>query len=129
MIVDDGGPEPVKRAKEREETNNLVDPAIKADTGASWRGLYELVAIAMHKGAAAGSGHYIGFAIKSVFHAPVADMDINALDAIEADEDWYKFDDDKVSLFSRDKLGTLDGSSGEDSSAYVLVYQSRYKWK
>ncbi len=27
--------------------------------------------------------------------APVADMDINALDAIEADEDWYKFDDDK----------------------------------
>ncbi len=44
MIVDDGGPEPVKRAKERvEETDNLVDPAIKADTGVSWRGLYELV--------------------------------------------------------------------------------------
>ncbi len=59
--------------------------------------------------------------------APVADMDINALDAIEADEDWYKFDDDKVSLFSRDKLGTLDSSSREDSSVYVLVYQSRYE--
>ncbi len=52
-------------------------------------------------------------------------MDINALDTIEADEDWYKFDDDKVSVFPKDKLGTLDGG-GEDSSAYVLVYRSRY---
>ncbi len=52
-------------------------------------------------------------------------MNINALDAIEGDEDWYKFDDDKVSVFPRDKLGTPDGSSGENSSAYVSVYQSR----
>ncbi len=43
MDVDDGEPEPVKRAKEREEIDNLVDPAIKADTGASWSGLYDLV--------------------------------------------------------------------------------------
>ncbi|KAK0457163.1 uncharacterized protein EV420DRAFT_1310203 [Desarmillaria tabescens] len=131
MDVDDGEPEPVKRAKEREEIDNLVDPAIKADIGASWSGLYDLVAIVTHKGAAADSGHYIGFAKKSVFHdpsysgAPVADMDINALDTIEADEDWYKFDDDKVSVFPKDKLGTLDGG-GEDSSAYVLVYRSRF---
>ncbi len=40
MDFDDGEPEPVKRANEREETDILVDPAIKADTGASWRGLY-----------------------------------------------------------------------------------------
>ncbi|KAK0224574.1 hypothetical protein EDD85DRAFT_232824 [Armillaria nabsnona] len=135
MNVEYGEPEPVKRANEREEADNLVDPAIKANTRASWSGLYayDLVVTVMHKGTAAGSGHYIGFAMKSVFHgasysgAPVADMDIHALDAIEADADWYKFDDDKVSVFPRDTLGALDGSSGEDSSAYVLVYQSRYE--
>jgi len=27
----------------------------------------------------------------------------------EEDEDWYKFDDDKVSVFPKEKLGTLDG--------------------
>ncbi|PBL00165.1 hypothetical protein ARMGADRAFT_1072546 [Armillaria gallica] len=125
MIVDDGGPEPVKRAKEREETDNLVDPAIKADTGVSWKGLYELVG---EKPSQCTEVWLLGFAMKSVFHgasysgALVADMDINALDAIEADEDWYKFDDNKASVFPRDKLGTPDGSSGEDSSAYVVVY-------
>jgi ubiquitin carboxyl-terminal hydrolase 14 len=46
------------------------------------------------------------------------------LDAIEDDEDWYKFDDEKVSLFPKEKLATLDGG-GEDSSAYVLLYRSK----
>lgn len=35
---------------------------------------------------------------KSVFHPGTADG-----------EDWYKFDDDKVSIFPKEKLGTLDG--------------------
>jgi ubiquitin carboxyl-terminal hydrolase 14 len=42
----------------------------------------------------------------------------------EDDEDWYKFDDDKVSDFPKEKLATLEGG-GEDSSAYVLVYRSK----
>ena len=42
----------------------------------------------------------------------------------EEDEGWYKFDDDKVSIFPKDKIATLDGG-GEDSSAYVLLYKSR----
>jgi len=40
------------------------------------------------------------------------------------DEDWYKFDDEKVSVFPKEKLGTIDGG-GEDSSAYVLLYKSK----
>lgn len=44
--------------------------------------------------------------------------------AYEDDEDWYKFDDDKVSVFPKEKLSTLDGG-GEDSSAYVLLYRSK----
>jgi ubiquitin carboxyl-terminal hydrolase 14 len=46
-----------------------------------------------------------------------------ALDS-EDDEDWYKFDDDKVTDFPKEKLPTLEGG-GEDSSAYVLVYRSK----
>ncbi|KAF9037349.1 cysteine proteinase [Hymenopellis radicata] len=130
MDVDDQGePEDVIRAKEREEIEGLVDPVVKADIGASWSGLYDLVAIVTHKGAAADSGHYIGFAKKSAFHDPTyldpkANVDTKTLDILEADEDWYKFDDDKVSVFPKEKLGTLDGG-GEDSAAYVLVYRSR----
>ena len=42
----------------------------------------------------------------------------------EDDEDWYKFDDEKVSVFPKEKIPTLEGG-GEDSSAYVLIYKSK----
>ena len=45
------------------------------------------------------------------------------LDA-EDDENWYKFDDEKVTEFPKEKLATLEGG-GEDSSAYVLLYRSK----
>lgn len=67
-----------------------------------------------HKGAAADSGHYMGFVKKSAIQADVP----------AEDEDWYKFDDDKVSVFPKEKLATLDGG-GEDSSAYVLLYKTK----
>lgn len=78
--------------------------------------LIERSAIVTHKGAHADSGHYIGFVKKSVFHG---DKSVEA-----DDEDWYKFDDDKVSIFPKEKLSTIDGG-GEDSSAYVLLYRSK----
>lgn len=163
---------------------------------------FVILAIVTHKGAAADSGHYIGFVKKSVFYeakakakelnttlardlnatldelrsahspdstgnvAPTSDpalmsvansiigfdpaavtsasaitehpANLNsapisgpstfptlgvALDS-EDDEDWYKFDDDKVTDFPKEKLPTLEGG-GEDSSAYVLVYRSK----
>ncbi|KAG6867724.1 hypothetical protein C0993_011945 [Termitomyces sp. T159_Od127] len=131
--------ESVYRAKEKEELEPLISEDVKRDVGASISGLYDLVAIVTHKGAAADAGHYIGFAKKNVFHPvkgstpkPTAAPDagegtstpIPAMELDEDDEDWYKFDDDKVSLFPKEKLSTLDGG-GEDSSAYVLVYKSR----
>lgn len=79
-------------------------------------------AIVTHKGAAADAGHYMAFVKKSVFHPVSHSAEKGALD--EEDEDWYKFDDNKVSVFPKDKLGTLDGG-GEDSSAYVLLYKSK----
>jgi ubiquitin carboxyl-terminal hydrolase 14 len=100
-------------------------------------------AIVTHKGAAADAGHYIGFVKKSVFNAynkkkaaaaviPAEGAEESTestqtaaeLDALEDDEDWYKFDDEKVSVFPKEKLATLDGG-GEDSSAYVLLYRSK----
>ena len=54
----------------------------------------------------------MGFVKKSVFHggkstngstsSPNQGFD-------DDDENWYKFDDDKVSAFPKDKLGTIDG--------------------
>jgi uncharacterized UBP type Zn finger protein len=58
-------------------------------------------AIVTHKGAAADSGHYMGFVKKSVFHPVETEAD--------DDDDWYKFDDEKVSVFPKEKLGSLDG--------------------
>lgn len=84
-----------------------------------------------HKGAQADSGHYMGFVKKSVFHSPppsvaIASGQASAPEKLfdEDDEDWYKFDDDKVSIFPKEKLSTIDGG-GEDSSAYVLLYKSK----
>jgi len=105
-------PEEWYREQEKAELEALVDPSIKSDTGASQTGLYELVAIITHKGAAADSGHYIAFVARQ------------ALTGKEEDQDWIKFDDDKVSVFPVEKLATLDGG-GEDSAAYVLLYKSK----
>ncbi|CAK5271499.1 unnamed protein product [Mycena citricolor] len=110
--------ESVYRDKELAELQSLVDPTIKADTGASVSGLYDLVAIITHKGAAADAGHYIGFVKKSVFHPPKLGEEQ------ESDEDWYKFDDDQVSIFPQEKLTSLDGG-GQDSSAYLLLYKEK----
>jgi len=122
--------ESVYREKELTELETLISPELKDDVGCSVTGLYDLVAIVTHKGAAADAGHYIGFVKKNVFHgakAPSADSGATPAPAAafdDDDDDWYKFDDDKVSDFPKEKLATLDGG-GEDSAAYVLLYKSK----
>jgi ubiquitin carboxyl-terminal hydrolase 14 len=105
-------PEEWYREREKTELEALIDPSIAADVGSSQTGLYDLVAIITHKGAAADSGHYIAFVAR------------RALTGKEEDDSWIKFDDDKVSVFPAEKLATLDGG-GEDSAAYVLLYKSK----
>ncbi|KIM61831.1 hypothetical protein SCLCIDRAFT_1178973 [Scleroderma citrinum Foug A] len=120
--------ESVYRSRELTELEGLVDPSLKDDFGCSLTGLYDLVAIVTHKGAQADAGHYMGFVKSNVFHGSkstegaTSSLERSAID--EDDENWYKFDDDKVSVFPKDKLGTIDGG-GEDSSAYVLLYKSK----
>ncbi|KAI6167703.1 hypothetical protein EDD17DRAFT_1534319 [Pisolithus thermaeus] len=121
------------RSRELAELEGLVDPSLKEDFGCSVTGLYDLVgvscpfyfpcrflsgtcpAIVTHKGAQADAGHYMGFVKKSVFHGGnavngSASRPEQGFD--EDDEDWYKFDDDKVSIFPKEKLGTIDGGGG-----------------
>ena len=100
-------------------------------------------AIVTHKGAAADAGHYMAFVKKRALHdvdaagaflspysavSPILNKSFCLFVAASKlepdDEDWYKFDDNKVSLFPAEKLSTLDGG-GEDSSAYVLLYRTR----
>lgn len=122
--------ENVYREREAKELGELVDDGIRQDIGASQTGLYDLVAIVTHKGAAADAGHYMAFVKKSVFHStnsttsPISRASGASTEFDEDDEDWYKFDDDKVSIFPKEKLATLDGG-GEDSAAYVLLYRSK----
>ncbi|THG95150.1 hypothetical protein EW026_g6448 [Hermanssonia centrifuga] len=115
--------EPVYRENEAKELDALVDADLRADVGCSVSGLYDLVAIVTHKGAAADAGHYMAYVKKSVFH-PVSHSSGTKGSLEDDDDDWYKFDDNKVSVFPKEKLATLDGG-GEDSSAYVLLYKTK----
>ena len=85
----------------------------------------ERLAIITHKGAAADAGHYIGFVKKSVFHpkaSQVAGSDQKTID--DDDDDWYKFDDEKVSIFPVEKLATLDGGGSYSSLIVGVVSQT-----
>ena len=121
------------RERELVELEALVHPDVKQDVGCSVSGLYELVgrcrwsynsnaadyriAIITHKGAAADAGHYIGFVKKRAFRDILLERILSEDPRSiaqktyedENDEDWYKFDDDKVSIFPAEKLSTLDG--------------------
>ncbi|THH05676.1 hypothetical protein EW145_g4618 [Phellinidium pouzarii] len=118
--VEGGALEPEEEYRKREiaELSALVPDDVRSDEGTSFTGLYELVGIVTHKGAAADSGHYMAY----IRQRALRNSDSDAIPD-EDDEDWYKFDDDKVSVFPKEKLSTLDGG-GEDSSAYVLLYRS-----
>ncbi|SPO25073.1 related to ubiquitin-specific protease [Ustilago trichophora] len=126
-----------QRAKERDSIASTIHPDLAADVGCNPSALYELVGVVTHKGAAADAGHYISWVRKDLDEQTEANVEANAtelgkgkakegekLDKTEADEEWYKFDDDKVSVVGRDKITALDGG-GEDSVAYILLYRSK----
>ncbi|CEH19499.1 cysteine proteinase [Ceraceosorus bombacis] len=109
------------RAKEDADVKASIHPDLAKDTGCNYSGLYELVGVVTHKGAAADAGHYISWVRKDL------ESDEEALQRITEkpdEQEWYKFDDDRVSTVSKDKIRALDGG-GEDSVAYILLYRSK----
>ncbi|CAE7143757.1 unnamed protein product [Rhizoctonia solani] len=123
MAVDEPRPGDIEdeapaREREKAAIDAVIDPEIRADTGAAVHALFELAAIVTHKGASADGGHYIGWVRKSALET----LDDSAPEGDK--EEWYKFDDDKVSVVTREKISTLDGG-GEDSTAYLLLYRTK----
>lgn len=108
--------EPSKRAEEVALLKSLVNSDLAKDVGANTTGMYELVAIVTHKGASADGGHYVGWSRRP---APT-EGDPEDPDKAE----WFRFDDDRVSVVTRDKITALDGG-GEDHTAYILLYASK----
>ncbi|KAG9124399.1 deubiquitinating enzyme [Ceratobasidium sp. 392] len=126
MAVDEPRPgdiedEAIARTREKAALDEVIDPEVKADTGAAVHALFDLAAIVTHKGASADGGHYIGWVRKSALD-PAGIQDESAPEGDK--EEWYKFDDDKVSVVTREKITTLDGG-GEDSTAYILLYRAK----
>lgn len=120
------------RAKEAKELESLIHPDLKADVGCNPSGLYELVGVVTHKGANADGGHYISWVAKDDDEAdatatsssqPSSAVAAKTIDK-PAKQEWYKFDDEKVSVVAKEKIMMLDGG-GEDSTAYLLLYRSK----
>ncbi|EJD49351.1 cysteine proteinase [Auricularia subglabra TFB-10046 SS5] len=119
-MADAGGdlePEETIRARERGALDALVHPVLRADVGASTTGLYELAGVVAHKGASADGGHYIAFVRRDAFESVAPGEE-----KPEGEEEWFKFDDEKVSVVNRDRIVALEGG-GEDAVAYVLLYR------
>ncbi|UZJ52290.1 hypothetical protein CBS101457_001610 [Exobasidium rhododendri] len=110
------------RAKEKAEADAAIDETLRSDVGCNSSGLYELVGIVTHKGAAADAGHYMGWVRKDDDQKTEAGEKAKIVS--KPVEEWYKFDDERVSVVPREKIMSLDGG-GEDSVAYILLYRSK----
>ncbi|KAI8888581.1 cysteine proteinase [Backusella circina FSU 941] len=82
-----------------------LDPELVKDVGCNPTGQYELCAVLTHVGRSADSGHYIAWVKKG------------------ADE-WYKFDDDKVSMLRDADIQKLEGG-GDWHTAYIVLYRAK----
>lgn len=69
------------------------------------------IAIIAHEGAVANGGHYVTFVKQSVLYKSSL--------AVEDGHKWYKFDDDDVTILSKDDLSTLYG--GGAFLSFILV--------
>jgi len=68
-------------------------------------GVYELTAVLTHIGQSADSGHYVAWVRKQ-------------------GDDWFKFDDDKVTPVSSEEIKKLIGG-GDWHIAYICIYRSK----
>ncbi|KAH6575861.1 hypothetical protein BASA60_004800 [Batrachochytrium salamandrivorans] len=83
-----------------------VDERFINDPGMNPSGQYDLVAVLTHVGRAADSGHYIGWSKQ------------------QGSDNWWKFDDDRVSLVNEEDITKLEGG-GDWHTAYICLYRSK----
>lgn len=95
------------RTKFRDELSSAL-PGVSLDTTTeNPSSVYQLAAVITHAGSSADSGHYQAYV-----------RDPKDLDGAR----WWKFNDDKVSEVSKEKIETLAGG-GEADSALILLYK------
>lgn len=75
------------------------------DPGSNNSGFYSLQAVLTHKGRSTSSGHYVAWIRRK-------------------EDEWFKCDDDKVSVVTTDEILKLSGG-GDWHTAYVLLYGPR----
>jgi ubiquitin carboxyl-terminal hydrolase 14 len=80
-----------------------ADSMFISDPGLNPSGMYDLAAVLTHAGRGANSGHYIGWAKDT-----------------ESDN-WWKFDDDKVTQIKAEDITKLEGGQGDAPSAYIVI--------
>lgn len=101
MDVDDIDPE------------TLIDAELRTDVGSNPTGLYELTGVLTHAGSNADSGHWQGWTKQ-------ADGGTIVRDSLLILDDWWRFDDSKVTSVPESKIMTLDGG-GEADTAYSAI--------
>uniref|UniRef100_A0AAX7TRP6 Ubiquitin carboxyl-terminal hydrolase n=1 Tax=Astatotilapia calliptera TaxID=8154 RepID=A0AAX7TRP6_ASTCA len=94
----------IKKAEAAKEVK--YEPfSFSEDLGSNNSGYYDLQAVLTHQGRSSSSGHYVGWVKRK-------------------EDEWVKFDDDKVSVVSPEDILRLSGG-GDWHIAYVLLYGPR----
>ncbi|KAF7724077.1 Ubiquitin carboxyl-terminal hydrolase 14 [Apophysomyces ossiformis] len=93
------------KEEEKVDWSQYIDPELAKDVGCNTTGVYELCAVLTHVGRSADSGHYIAWVKKS-------------------NDEWHKFDDDKVSIVKDADIERLDGG-GDWHTAYIVLYRAK----
>ncbi|KAI8092821.1 uncharacterized protein BX664DRAFT_328230 [Halteromyces radiatus] len=95
----------LSESQEKVNWNEYLDPELVKDEGCNPTGQYELCALITHAGRSADSGHYIGWVKKG-------------------EDEWHKFNDDKVSIVRDADIEKLDGG-GDWHTAYIVLYRAK----
>ncbi|KAG1464162.1 hypothetical protein G6F56_005138 [Rhizopus delemar] len=103
--LDGEGVQSMDTAEDVIDWKEYLDPELVKDVGCNPTGQYELCAVLTHVGRSADSGHYIGWVKNKT-------------------DEWYKFDDDKVSTLRDADIERLDGG-GDWHTAYIVLYRAK----
>ncbi|KAJ1975551.1 deubiquitinating enzyme [Dimargaris cristalligena] len=83
-----------------------LDSAFKQDPGCNPSGQYDLCAVLTHIGRSSDEGHYVAWIRK------------------DNSDEWYKYDDDRVSIVKEAEIMRLSGG-GDWHTAYICLYRAK----
>lgn len=99
--------------------------------GSNNSGYYDLQAVLTHQGRSSSSGHYVGWVKrKEGNHGDSSTFTSESVRKTKFffgdpfSDEWFKFDDDKVSVVTAEDILRLSGG-GDWHIAYVLLYGPR----